>query len=190
MTDAMDSPAPDRAAAPAAPDVPAPDVPAPDVPAPDADAVTTAVLTASRLLVAVSVRSLNAVHAKVTVPQFRMLVVLATHGETKLITLAVDLGVNPSTAMRMAERLETAGLIGRRVNPASRREILLRLTDAGRQVVEAVTACRRDEIAGIVARMPPEQRIGLINALTAFTEAGGEPSVEISVHDAISLHWH
>lgn len=156
----------------------------------DIDAVTTAVLTASRLLVAVSVRSLNAVHAKVTVPQFRMLVVLVTRGETKLIALAEDLGVNPSTAMRMAERLDAAGLIDRRVNPASRREVLLRPTTAGRQVVDEVTARRREEIADIVARMPVAHRSGLIDALSAFTEAGGEPSVETSAHDAISLHWH
>ena len=156
----------------------------------DVDAVTTAVLTASRLLVAVSVRSLNAVRARVTVPQFRMLVVLSTHGETKLIALAEDLGVNPSTAMRMAERLDAAGLIDRQVNPASRREVLLRLTTAGREVVDEVTARRRDEIAGIVARMPPALRSGLIDALTAFTQAGGEPPVETAPHDAISLHWH
>src|SRR4051812_48480561 len=149
----------------------------------DVDAVTTAVLTASRLLVAVSVRSLNAVQAKVTVPQFRMLVVLSTHGETKLIALAEDLGVNPSTAMRMAERLVAAGLITRRVNPASRREVLLRLTAGGRAVVEEVTVRRREEIAGIVARMPPVLRSGLIEALAGFAEAGGEPPVEIGPHD-------
>lgn len=166
------------------------DVAVDDVAAEDVDAVTSAVLTASRLLVAVSVRSLNAVRERVTVPQFRMLVVLATHGETKLIALAEDLGVNPSTAMRMSERLKTAGLITRRVNPASRREVLVRLTAAGRQVVDEVTARRRAEIADIVARMPGSQRHGLIDALSAFTEAGGEPAVETSPHDAISLHWH
>jgi DNA-binding MarR family transcriptional regulator len=155
----------------------------------DVDAVTTAVLTASRLLVAVSARSLNTVQARVTVPQFRLLVVLATHGKTKLIALAEDLGVNPSTAMRMAERLEAEGLVERRINPASRREVLLRLTAAGRQVVEEVTARRREEITGIVARMPPALRGGLLEALAAFTQAGGEPAVETVPHDALSLHW-
>jgi DNA-binding MarR family transcriptional regulator len=161
-----------------------------DVSAGDADAVTTAVLTASRLLIAISVRSLNVVPARVTVPQFRMLVVLATHGETKVVALAEDLGVNPSTAMRMAERLGAAGLIDRRVNPVSRREVLLRLTSEGRRVVDDVTARRRGEIAVIVARLSPAQRTDLIAALTAFTEAGGEPSVVDTGRDAISLQWH
>ncbi|MBE1583445.1 hypothetical protein ACFPOI_31980 [Nonomuraea angiospora] len=54
----------------------------------DLSAVVTAVLTGSRLLVAVAVRSLGTVGDRVTLPQFRMLVVLAGHGETKLVTMA------------------------------------------------------------------------------------------------------
>lgn len=54
----------------------------------DVDVVTRAVLTASRLLVAVSGRSLAAVEEGLTLPQFRMLGVLSTRGATKLITLA------------------------------------------------------------------------------------------------------
>src|SRR3954469_25910605 len=106
----------------------------------DVDAVTTAVLTASRLLVAISARSLAAVRERVTLPQFRMLVVLAGREEMKLVTLAEHLAVNPSTAMRMVERLVTAGLVDRRVNPLSRREILLRLTGEGALIVGEVTA--------------------------------------------------
>ncbi|GAA0319793.1 MarR family transcriptional regulator [Actinoallomurus spadix] len=147
------------------------------VPDDDIDAVTSAVLTASRLLVGISLRSLTAVREQVTLPQFRLLVVLATHEETKLVTLADHLGVNPSTAMRMVERLVAAGLIDRRVNPASRREVLLRLTGDGSRVVDEVTARRREEIAAIVAAMPAEQRAGLVGALKAFTDAGGEPLV-------------
>ncbi|GAA4967825.1 hypothetical protein GCM10023238_39660 [Streptomyces heliomycini] len=46
----------------------------------DVEAVTRAVLTASRLLVAVSARSLTAVEDRVTLPQFGWLVVLSTRG--------------------------------------------------------------------------------------------------------------
>lgn len=156
----------------------APPEPAGEPPEEDVEAVTAAVLTASRLLVAISARSLAAVEERVTLPQLRMLVVLATHQEMKLVALADRLAVNPSTAMRMVERLTAADLIDRRVNPASRREILLRLTDAGRQLVDEVTARRRAEIAAIVAAMAPAQRRGMVAALRAFSEAGGEPPVE------------
>ncbi|MEU3146549.1 MULTISPECIES: MarR family winged helix-turn-helix transcriptional regulator [unclassified Streptomyces] len=141
----------------------------------DVDAVTRAVLTASRLLVEVSARSLGAVEDRVTQPQFRMLVVLSTRGDTTLVALAELLHVAPSTAMRMVDRLIAAGLAVRRTNPANRRETLLRLTDEGRRIVADVTARRRAEIAGIVGRLAPEERVALVGALTAFNEAGGEP---------------
>ncbi|MFH8771104.1 MarR family winged helix-turn-helix transcriptional regulator [Streptomyces sp. NPDC017958] len=141
----------------------------------DVDAVTRAVLTASRLLVAVSARSLAEVEERVTLPQFRMLVVLSTRGATKLVSLAELLQVAPSTAMRMVDRLIAAGLADRQTNPDNRRETLLQLTEEGRRTVEDVTARRRAEIAEIVSRLGPTQRLALIEALNAFNKAGGEP---------------
>ncbi|NEA66582.1 MarR family transcriptional regulator [Streptomyces sp. SID12488] len=141
----------------------------------DVDAVTRAVLTASRLLVAVSARSLAEVEERVTLPQFRMLVVLSTRGDTKLVTLADQLQVAPSTAMRMIDRLIAAGLAERHLNPDNRRETQLGLTEEGRRTVEDVTARRRTEISGIVSRLAPAQRAALVEALTVFSEAGGEP---------------
>ncbi|MDT0438182.1 MULTISPECIES: MarR family winged helix-turn-helix transcriptional regulator [Streptomyces] len=149
----------------------------------DVDAVTRAVLTASRLLVAVSARSLAEVEERVTLPQFRMLVVLATRGATKLVVLADLLQVAPSTAMRMVDRLIAAGLADRRANPGNRRETLLQATDEGRRAVEDVTARRRAEIAAIVARLGPTQRLALIEALGAFNRAGGEPPVTPAAGD-------
>src|SRR5690606_3390585 len=49
------------------------------------DEVTSAMLTASRLLVAISARSLAAVEDAVTPAQFRRLVVLASQGPAKLV---------------------------------------------------------------------------------------------------------
>src|SRR5690606_6421094 len=141
-------------------------------------AVTSAVLTGTRLLVGIAARSLGAVAGQVTLSQCRMLVVLATLGETKLVTMAELLGVNPSTAMRMADRLAAADLVVREVNPLNRRESLMRLTPEGRHVVDEVTARRRDEIAAIVARMSPEQCRALVAAMNAFNEAAGEPPGE------------
>jgi DNA-binding MarR family transcriptional regulator len=140
----------------------------------DVDAVTRAVLTASRLLVAVSARSLAEVEERVTLPQFRMLVVLSTRGATKLVTLADLLQVAPSTAMRMVDRLIAAGLADRQTNPDNRRETRLRLTEEGRRTVENVTARRRAEITAIVEHLLPQQRATLVEALTAFNAAAGE----------------
>ncbi|HEX6342328.1 hypothetical protein [Umezawaea sp.] len=77
------------------------------------------------------------------------------------------------TASRL---LVAAGMVDRRQNPATRREVVLGLTAAGHEVVRGATERRRSEIAEIVARMPQSTRHGLVEALLAFTEAGDEPS--------------
>ena len=135
----------------------------------------TALLTASRVLVAISARSLAEVEDTVTVTQFRTLVVLDSHGEINLNYLAEQLAVTPSTALRMVDRLLVAGLATRRENPLNRREVLLGLTADGQRIVHHVTARRRSEITGIVTAMPAGQRTGLINALNAFAQAADEP---------------
>jgi DNA-binding MarR family transcriptional regulator len=151
----------------------------------DVDAVTEAVLTASRLLVAISARSIAAVDESVTLPQFRLLVVLDTRGPLKLSALAEHLGVNPSTATRMVDRLIAVGMVARDINPASRREVVVRLTGAGSRLVRQVTEQRRSEISGIVARMPARSRQGLVTGLTAFAEAGDKPPTSgVHVHEA------
>ncbi|MFJ4844698.1 MarR family winged helix-turn-helix transcriptional regulator [Streptomyces sp. NPDC088733] len=143
----------------------------------DAEAMVGALLTASRLLVAVSARSLAAVEEALTLPQFRMLVVLDTRGPLSLSRLAAELGVQPSTAMRMLDRLESAGTVTRAPSSTDRRVSVVSLTAPGRRTVRDVTERRRAEITGIVASMTPGHRRGLVQALQAFTEAGGEPAV-------------
>jgi DNA-binding MarR family transcriptional regulator len=155
----------------------------------DVDVVTRAVLTASRLLVAVSARSLAEVEERVTLPQFRMLVVLASRGATKLVDLAELLQVAPSTAMRMVDRLIAAGLADRQHNPENRRQTLLQLTEEGRRTVETATARRRAEIAAIVQRLRPTQRLALVEALHAFNEAGGEPPASEGGGEPHPLGW-
>ena len=136
------------------PSGPVPPVGAEDPPG-DIDEVTDAVLTASRLLVAVSARSITAVGEEVTLPQFRMLVVLAGRGPLRAGALADLLDVHPSTATRMTDRLVGAGLIVRVGNPDNRREVIVGLTDAGRRLVDDATRRRRAEIAEIVFQDGP-----------------------------------
>jgi DNA-binding MarR family transcriptional regulator len=145
------------------------------------DVITDALLTASRLLVAISAHSIAEVDENITFPQFRALVILSNEGPINLATLAGLLGVQPSATGRMVDRLVAAGLIDRLPHPTSRRELLAALTGRGREVVQHVTARRRAEIAQIVEKMPPPERHGLVGALKAFTAAGGEPDVHLDL---------
>jgi len=152
-----------------------------------ADDLVSALLTASRALVGVSARSLARVEDAVTITQFRTLVVLEGHGDTRLNQLAERVGAAPSTALRMVDRLIAARLVTRRENKADRREVLIALTVEGARLVREVTARRRAEIAAIVAAMPQEGRQGVVAALSAFAQAAGEATP--SIDTATRLGW-
>jgi DNA-binding MarR family transcriptional regulator len=143
-----------------------------------ADAAVDAVLTASRLLVAISARSFAEVENMLTLPQFRMLVVLDRTDTMNISRLGEHLDVIPSTAMRMVDRLAAAGMVRRDSSSSNRREVLVTLTPDGRRVVRKVTRRRRSELARIVQALAPAEQRKLVSALSAFTAAGGEPAVE------------
>ncbi|MFC1407532.1 MULTISPECIES: MarR family winged helix-turn-helix transcriptional regulator [Streptacidiphilus] len=153
------------------------EVQAPEDPA-AVNEVAAAVVTASRVLVAISARSLATVEDTLTVPQFRMLVMLDSGGPTNLSRLAEQLAVNPSTALRMVDRLVAAGMVERDADPADRRVVKLAATSSGRRVVREVTVRRQAEIAKIVALMPLDRRGAMVAALREFADAAGEAPVD------------
>ncbi|MET7377967.1 MarR family transcriptional regulator [Streptomyces sp. NPDC005526] len=139
-------------------------------------------MAASRLFVAISARALASTAESLTLPQLRALVVLDTCGPVKLAALAATLGVNPSTALRMVERLEALDLVDRRTNPANRREVVLSLTSEGQDLVTRVLAHRRAEVRRLVQRLPAAERAALVPALRVLTAAAGELAVESADH--------
>lgn len=141
------------------------------------DDMVAAMLTASRVLVGISARSLAKVEETVTLTQFRTLVVLEGHGPSRLNRLAERLEVGASTALRMVDRLIAAGLVDRRENARDRREVVIDLTPAGRSLVRRVTRARKTEIERVVRAMPVTRRRELIRALEAFATAADEPAV-------------
>jgi DNA-binding MarR family transcriptional regulator len=141
---------------------------------PSAAAVTDAFVQASRALVAVAVRSLADVPGDVTLAQYRALVVLTSRGKQRAAQLAHELGVAPSSATRLCDRLARKDLIERRTAPNSRREIEIEVTDVGRALVDQVTVVRRQDIARILAAIPTERWATLIEALEEFADAAGE----------------
>jgi DNA-binding MarR family transcriptional regulator len=133
-----------------------------------------AVLTASRVLVAVAARSLATHEGEISLQQYRALVVLAARGPQRPVDLAQALGVDPSTATRLCDRLVQKRLILRRRQGDDRREVRLDLAAAGRRLVDSVTASRRAEIERIIDAVPVEGRQSLVEAFVAFGDAAGE----------------
>jgi DNA-binding MarR family transcriptional regulator len=140
----------------------------------DQDVLVDAVLTASRVLVAIAARSLADAGEAVTLTQYRALVVLASRGPQSLATLAEALAVTPPTASRMCERLVRKRLVSRRLDRSDRRQVRIALSETGRQLIDAVSANRRREIATLLAYIPPEDRPALVVALRRLAASAGE----------------
>jgi len=136
--------------------------------------VNDAILTASRVLVAVAARSLAAAGEDVTLSQYRALVVLCARGPQTMSALAEHLDCSPSAATRLCDRLVRKDLVDRSRPGANRREVVVGVTSAGAALVRAVTRHRRREIARIVAKMQPDAPARMLDALHAFAAAAGE----------------
>lgn len=141
---------------------------------PDEEHVVDAVLAASRAMVAISVRSLSAVSERVTLTQYRVLVVLASRGQQTVAALAEELGVTAPTASRMCDRLVRDGLITRSEDPDDRRRVSLVLTTVGRRLLDEVTDRRRLEIQQILALLSNSTQRSMVAALHQFAAAAGE----------------
>ncbi len=152
----------------------------------DVDDVANVVLTASQALMGIAVRSVAVVEDDVTLVQYRALVLLTTHGELNVSELAEALGVHPSTATRLCDRLVAKDLVHRATSAESRRQIVLTITPAGRSLVRAVTARRRRELTRIIERLPREERQRLRASFGAFAAAAGEVAFP---DDAWKLGW-
>ncbi|OBF92613.1 MarR family transcriptional regulator [Mycobacterium sp. 852002-51163_SCH5372311] len=145
-----------------------------------------AVLRASRALVGIAAVSIAETDDAITMPQFRVLVMLHTRGPMNLAAVAAGLDVNPSNASRTCERLSKAGLLDRKELPKDRRNVTLTLTDAGRRLVDNVTRHRRVAIERVLRKMSAAERDRLAKALSAFAAAAGEPSDD----NVLSIGWH
>ena len=133
-----------------------------------------AVLSASRVLVAVAARSLADAGEDVTLTQYRSLVVLASRGPKTVAELADLVAVTPPTASRLCDRLVKKGLIRRRAGRHDRRQVHIALTATGRELIDAVTVRRRREIADLLAAIPLETQRSVVAALTQLAEVAGE----------------
>lgn len=131
-------------------------------------------LTTSRALVGVAVRSIGSATTEVTVAQHRLLVLLAEHGPQSVSEIAQRLGVNPSNASRHCDRLQRLGLLSRRRSPEDGRVVQVDVTPTGRGLLDGVTEQRRADIRRVVDRMPAADAAVVAAALREFNAAAEE----------------
>ena len=129
---------------------------------------------ATRVLAGVALRSLDVLDSAVTLPQFRLLAVLADLGPAPSGRAARALGLDPSTITRLADRMVAAGHVARGTDPQHRGVVTLQLTASGRDLVAAADAWRRRELARIMARLAPPERAAVTDALGLLVAAAGD----------------
>jgi DNA-binding MarR family transcriptional regulator len=129
---------------------------------------------ATRMLAGVALRSLDALDAAVTLPQFRLLAVLADLGPVPTGRAARTLGLDPSTVTRPADRMVTAGHVTRGTDPRHRGVVTLELAPSGQDLVAAADGWRRRELAQLMARLTPAERQTVTTALALLVTAAGD----------------
>ena len=110
----------------------------------------------------------------VTYPQYLVLSAL-WEGDGQTITAIADrLALEPSSITPLVKRLEQAGLLGRKRNPADERQVHVRLTDKGRNL-RAETK-RLTQTLGHRSGMTHEQLVALNGQIQALRDAFARPA--------------
>jgi DNA-binding MarR family transcriptional regulator len=121
-----------------------------------------ALLPITQAMVTVAARSLASVDPDTTLPQFRLLMLLASRGPQRAIDISAELGVNPSTVTRMRDRLVRKGLLRRARVGRDRRVVRAALTPAGHALVAQVGRRHREELSQLVGGLAPGAYTGLV----------------------------
>jgi DNA-binding MarR family transcriptional regulator len=128
---------------------------------------------ATRVLTGVALRSLEALDGAVTLPQFRLLAVLADLGQARSAQVARALGLEASTVTRLADRMVAAGHVVRGSDPRHRGVVTLELTATGRELVDRVEIWRQEELTRILRQLPAGQQEQVTSAMCLLVEAAG-----------------
>jgi DNA-binding MarR family transcriptional regulator len=122
---------------------------------------------------------------RVSPSQLRALLVVERRGEINVNGLAEELGAVASSASRLCDRLEAAGLLRRVSSPHNRREVLVGLTVDGRRLLAELAQRRQRDLAEVLAGMSPAGRASLLTGLRELRDAvhGSRPGFRVAADD-------
>jgi DNA-binding MarR family transcriptional regulator len=123
-------------------------------------------------------RAQEGLGTRVSPSQLRALLVVDRLGEVNVNGLAEELGAVASSASRLCDRLEAAGLVRRVVSARNRREVLVGLTGDGRRLVAELAERRRRDLAEVLVRMSPAGRASLLDGLRELRAAVRHPPAD------------
>lgn len=91
-------------------------------------------------------------------------------GSTRMVDIALDLGVTARTLTTMVDALERQGLIERVPDPHDRRAIGLELSDDGRSLIEPLAQAVDEASEVIMSPLDASERATLLRLLTRLIE--------------------
>ncbi|MET9615506.1 MarR family winged helix-turn-helix transcriptional regulator [Kitasatospora indigofera] len=97
---------------------------------------------------------------------------LARTGPRSAADLGREIGLDRTTVTRRADRLEQAGLLERRPDPADGRATLLALTGDGHGIVAATRRRLADAVEASLAGWPPADARNFARLLRRFVDEG------------------
>ena len=104
----------------------------------------------------------------ITNTQYGILMVLRRRPGTDQISLAKLLGLDRSTTGMVVDKLESTGLVKRRVASSDRRKRELVLTRGGERMLEALAEPARRAQVRVLSPFSPEERIAFLDLLEKF----------------------
>lgn len=136
---------------------------------PDLDTAAMAVFGRIYRLARVSGDAVEKAYARYGIgrPEFDVLATLRRSGPPYRLSpsaLAGSMMLSSGGTTARLDRLERAGLVERIPSPTDRRSVLVRLTDAGREIVDGAVGAGLAEQQRLLAHLPPE-RVRELSAL-------------------------
>ncbi|MEW2584850.1 MarR family winged helix-turn-helix transcriptional regulator [Streptomyces virginiae] len=113
--------------------------------------------------------------APVSSAQARVLFLVEANEQLNLRELGRLLEAAPPSVTRLCDRLQAVGYLERHPGADDRREVLLRLTPAGRTYLERLRDRRQEVLAEAMAAMPEASRAALATGLADFCAAVAKP---------------
>lgn len=110
--------------------------------------------------------------------QLHVLSMLQAHGDVPMSRLAEMTDVSLSNTTGLVDRIEERGLVERVRVPEDRRVVLVRLTQAGRDLLESVELLRTESLRRILGRLDTEQLAQLSAATASFRIAVAQETAE------------
>ncbi len=111
-----------------------------------------------------------------SVPQFRILVMVNRNQGASLSEVAEHVGLTLPSVSKMVDGLVVRDLLTRATDPGDRRRLTLSLTPAGQTSMQTAYAATQAYLAGRLATLAASEREALMQAMAALVDIFGAPA--------------